>query len=108
MELPDFDCLRSLADENPDELEKLRQMFCEKIIADAPDRYKNRLKGLQFQIDMIKRRSKNPLHCCIEISRMMMDNCFSMQQAIEGIGDPAEVSYVNRPHYIDNVIYLND
>jgi len=108
MELPDFDHLRRLADKDPDELERLRQFYCAQLIASAPDRYRHRLKGLQFQIDMIKRKSKNPLHSCIQISRLMMDNCFNMQQAIKGPDSATDFACNNQPYYVNNIIYLRD
>ena len=108
MELPDFDYLKLLADNDPDGLERLRRLYCDRLINSAPDRYRNRLKGLQFQIDMIKRKSKNPLHSCVQISRMMMDNCYNMQQAIREMSDPPEYVVRDRPHYVDNIIYLCD
>lgn len=108
MELPDFDYLKRLADKDPDELERLRQFYCGHLIESAPDRYRNRLKGLQFQIDMIKRKSKNPLHSCIQISKMMMDNCFDMQQAMTRVDDPDDVVSSNKSLNVDNIIYLYD
>jgi len=107
MELPDFDYLKLLASDDPDELERLRRFYCEKLIESAPDRYRNRLKGLQFQVDMIKRKSKNPLHSCMQISKLMMDNYVDMQQAIKGV-DCANVVSSDRVHHENNIIYLND
>ena len=108
MELPDFDYLKMLANKDPDELERLRRDYCEQLINSAPDRYRSRLKGLQFQIDMIKRKSKNPLHSCMQISRLMMDNYVDMQLAIKNIDCRSDVAFLERPHYVDNVIYLCD
>ena len=106
MELPDFDYLKLLANENPDELERLRRLYCEQLIDSAPDRYRGRLQGLQFQIDMIKRRSKNPLHSCLQISKLMLDNYVDMQQAIQGVDSDAGSVFPERPRYSDNIIYL--
>ena len=108
MELPDFDYLKLLANENPDELERLRRLYCEQLIDSAPDRYRGRLQGLQFQIDMIKRRSKCPLHSCMQISKLMLDNYVDMQQAIKGVDSGAGSIFPERPHYSDNIIYLTD
>ena len=108
MELPDFDYLKLLANEDPDKLERLRRLYCEQLIDSAPDRYRGRLQGLQFQIDMIKRKSKNPLHSCMQISKLMLDNYVDMQQAIKGIDCDADVTLPKQPHYSDNIIYLCD
>ncbi|MDH5765992.1 MAG: DUF3135 domain-containing protein [Gammaproteobacteria bacterium] len=106
MELPDFDHLMSLADNNPDELENLRKFFCDELISNAPERYQKRLRGLQFQVDMIRRKSKNPLQSCILISRLMLDNCYNMQQAIRSLSHPDDYDYPEAICYKDNVIYL--
>lgn len=108
MELPDFDYLKLLANEDPDKLERLRRIYCEQLINSAPDRYRGRLQGLQFQIDMIKRKSKNPLHSCMQISKLMLDNYVDMQQAIKGIDCSADSVFPERPRYSDNIIYLTD
>lgn len=106
MELPDFDYLKLLADEDPDELERLRRFFCDQLISSAPERYQRRLRGLQFQVDMIRRRSKNPLQSCVEISRLMLDNCHDMQQAIRRLNCSDLPMLPESPRYTNNVIYL--
>ena len=108
MELPDFDYLKLLANEDPEALERLRRLYCEKLIGSAPLRYRDRLQGLQFQIDMIKRRSKNPLHSCIEISKMMMDNYFDMQQVIMSIDNSSNRILPEKPCYSNNIVNLFD
>ncbi len=38
---------------------------------------------MQFQIDMERRKSNNPLHCCIKISEVIMDSYQELQSAID-------------------------
>ena len=49
--LPDFDTLRFMAKNDPEELESLRIALCNKVIDEAPDHAKPRLHGLMFQIN---------------------------------------------------------
>jgi len=82
MDLPDFDYLVALAEENPEKLEALRHRYNRHLIDAAPESLKRRLEGLLFKINMEKRRSKNTTQCCIKISELMMDSFVDMQTAI--------------------------
>ena len=106
MELPNFDYLRSLADKNPQELENLRQRYSQQIIESAPEKFKKRLKGLLFQIDMERRRSKNALHACIILSKMMMDSYVNLEGAVVGFRDQKVDEVKSETEITDNVIYF--
>lgn len=79
---PDSDTLLELAKNDPEGLERIRQEACEDLISEAPRRLQRRLRGLQFQIDMERRRSKTPLDACIRISEMMHDSVWSLRTAL--------------------------
>lgn len=81
-EFPDSDRLLELAKNDPEGLERIRQEACEALIGEAPQRLQRRLRGLQFQIDMQRRRSKTPLDACIRISEMMHDSVWSLRTAL--------------------------
>lgn len=87
MELPSFEELRKLAEQNPEQLEALRQQMVEETINSAPQQYQRRLRGLQFQVDMERRRARNPMDSCIRISKMMHDHLFQMRETINGATD---------------------
>lgn len=84
-ELPDFDYLKSLAQDNPEELEALRRDLCQRLIDSAPARLRQRLNGLMFRINMETRRSKNAIHSCVTLSRMMMDSFADLHDALSNI-----------------------
>lgn len=84
MELPTFDELLRIAEESPEQLEVLRQELVEDAINNAPKSYERRLRGLQFQIDMERRRSKTPMAACIRISKMMHDHLYQLREVING------------------------
>src|SRR5688572_23385188 len=80
----DVDKLMELAKSNPAELERLRMQEVEKLINNAPEHLRNRLRGLQFQIDCKRKLHPNPLGACIAISRMMMDSLHALSMALHG------------------------
>lgn len=82
--LPSFERLREMAEKDPDALERLRQEHVKAAIEAAPEAYRQRLEGLQFQIDGQRRVSKNPMSSCINISKMMHDSLHKLRNYIEG------------------------
>jgi len=105
MEFPDFDYLRSLAENNPKALDELSERFSREVIDGADERNKRRLEGLYFQIQMEKRRSKNPMQACISISRMMMDSYSELQKSLLSLRDGEEVEAIlPNVEPVDNVI----
>lgn len=85
IQLPDIDQLIKMATDDPQGLEKIRTELCTRLIQNAPQQCQKRLHGLQFQIDMERRRSKNPIHSCIKLSRMMLDSYQDMRDVITNI-----------------------
>ena len=70
--LPAFDVLVAMARNDPDGLETLRRSLTEAVIdAASTEHTKNRLKGLQFRVDMERKRASTPLGATIRISEMM-------------------------------------
>ncbi len=69
-----FDELVVMAQSDPDSLEHYRQQQINNLIDNAPEYLKQRLRGLQFQIDAQRQLHHNPLGACIKISQMMHDS----------------------------------
>jgi len=78
----------------------------QKLIDDAPDHMKRRLRGLLFQIDMEKRRSKNSTQCCIKLSRLMMDSFVDLQSSITSLKTDKFSGKIVQNDVLDNVIYF--
>ncbi len=81
-ELPEFDLLMRLAQENPEELESLRDRLNQQLIESAPERMQHRLKGLLFQIDAKRRVANNPMQSCMGVYEMMQDSLFELHNAL--------------------------
>lgn len=83
--LPDFDTLREMAKNEPEELERLRVALCHRVIDDAPAHAKRRLEGLMFQINAKRDLAKTPLQACEDISSMMHESLQKMQAMLKDL-----------------------
>jgi len=77
-----FEDLAGLASKDPAKFEALRAKLCQDLIESAPENLQRRLNGLQFTIDMERKKSKTPLGACIKLSHMMHDSLKELQQAL--------------------------
>lgn len=81
-ELPSFEDMVKMAQNDPDALESLRQEMCEAVIQSAPETSQRKLRGLQFKIDMERRRAKTPMASCIRLSQMMHESFAQLREAL--------------------------
>ncbi|MDY6828951.1 MAG: DUF3135 domain-containing protein [Pseudomonadota bacterium] len=82
--LPAFDELKRLAEQDPQALEALRTRLVEEVIENADPESQPRLRGLQFQVDMERRRAKTPMASCIKVSELMQASLLRLQAALNG------------------------
>ena len=72
-----------LARNDPEQLERLRKRLTESVIATAGcDDRKRRLEGLQFRVDMERRRAATPLAATIKISEMMAQSLADLHRSL--------------------------
>ncbi len=83
----DFDMWSQLAKENPEEFERKRRIAVNAVISNFPASMQNRLRGLQWRIDVEIQRSKNPLDSCIRINRMMIDKVYGPGGLLDSLHD---------------------
>ncbi len=70
--LPAFEVLVDMARNDPQGLETLRRSLTDAVIAAASNETtRKRLQGIQFRVDMERRRASTPLGATIRISEMM-------------------------------------
>lgn len=88
----DFDAWAKLAKDNPDEFERQRQAAVRASIETAPAHHRQRLEGLQFQIDMERQRSGSALGACLKLNSMMWTGFFRLRKELNGLagGTPQE------------------
>lgn len=70
----DFDSWASLARNDPAGFELQRRNIIDAIIERALPRQRRRLRGLQFRIDMERRRARSPMAACVRIQSLMWDS----------------------------------
>ena len=75
----DFDEWMALYEADPEAFEQRREQLIRTTIESAPDQHQRRLNGLQFQIDMERRRADSPLQSCMRISSMMWERFDEMR-----------------------------
>lgn len=98
-ELPNFDTLMDLASRDPDGLEHLRICLIRDFIDRAPDNQRQRLKGLQFTIDMERRKAKNPVQSCMRMSQMMHERVTDLCDSLNDFSTLSDTPAprINRP-----------
>ena len=69
-----FDEWMQLAKEDPEAFEKQRLDTIQNVISKSTGSSKNRLEGLQWQIEQMRKTSKTPMATCLNISKMMWEN----------------------------------
>ena len=100
--LPEFEELAALAQNNPEALEALRKEHSDALIDSAPDKFKRRLRGLQFQIDMEIRKAPNPMASCIRISQMMHESFGELRTALNSL--PGNTTQLYQHEIQDKVV----
>lgn len=68
-----FDEWAALAQTDPAAFEARRSSLIEDFIQNSPNHLQRRLRGLQFRVDMERRRARTPMGACVRISGMMWD-----------------------------------
>lgn len=81
-DLPDFDTLLSLHEEDPQELDKIRADLTDAIFESASESSRRKLEGLQFRINMELRRARTPQARCVKLSSMMHDSFVQLHEAL--------------------------
>lgn len=88
--LLDFDSLVEMAQKSPEKFESLRIRMIKEVIDGARGTCKQRLEGLQFNIDMEVRRAKTPMAGCIKISQMMHESLAQLRALLDVSNAPTK------------------
>ncbi len=96
----DFDYWSALAEQDPDGFEQLRTQTIAKLIDSSSEHTRQRLRGLQWQIDCTRDLNNNPLGACVAVSRMMWETYERLNQTLAqisraGAAEPASASPLN-------------
>lgn len=75
-----FDDWHALAEHDPENFEATRRQCIDEFISRAPEAQQRRLRGLQWQIDQVRKLATNPMASCLAISNMMWDSLHRLNQ----------------------------
>ena len=78
-----------LAVQDPERFELERKEAIERVIAEAPESQQERLRRLQWRIDVERSRASNPLSACIRLNRMMLDSFYAENGFVNAINSSA-------------------
>lgn len=82
----DFSTWKTLYEADPQAFEQRRQQVIDEFIQAAPVEYQQRLNGLMFRVNAVRGRSSNPMHACLEISKLMWNSVADLKLFLEEIG----------------------
>lgn len=86
----DFESWRQLAQDDPEAFEARRRAEFERVIEQAPAHLQPRLRGLQWRLDMARRRHTHPLGACVDAFQEMWNMVYGPQgllSALRGLAD---------------------
>lgn len=91
-----FDEWAKLAQQDQAAFEEKRSSTLKQAIEDTAnsDSERRKLNGLQFKLDMLRRRHKSPLGSCIALSEMLLDNAYQLTHL-----DLDEIRRRAQPHH---------
>ena len=81
-----------LARDNPEEFERRRVALIEAVIAEAPPEHQQRLRGLQFRIDLERRKAKTPLGAAVRLQSMMWEGLLELREALRAFSGGEQTS----------------
>ena len=90
----DFDDWRQLAESSPELFEQRRRELLQAEIELAPAALQPRLRGLQWQIDVVRERCSSPAAASAKLFEMMWDKVYGSNGFLDALthsGDTVEV-----------------
>ena len=106
-----FDEMARLAKEDPDAFEIMREKMIQDAIDNSSPDIKQRMQGLQWQIDKVRSTSSNPMASCLKISQMMWDNVLGDDGLLENmrlLNEPQQIRKIDKPKESATIINLNN
>lgn len=86
--LPSHEDLARLARDDPPAYEVLRRQLIDDFIARAPAHLRRRLRGLQFQIDGVRRLSRSALGATVKIYQLMWNSFLTLNDHLQDLSRP--------------------
>ncbi|MDP1557906.1 MAG: DUF3135 domain-containing protein [Nitrosomonas sp.] len=104
----DFDQWAKMANQDPEQFERMRQQLINELMERAPVHLKQRMEGLQWQIDQIRKQANNPMTACLHISQQMWDKVYGERGLLKALQEPEMVlQSLSEECTANNVVPLN-
>ncbi len=103
----DFDHWASIAQQDPEQFEQMRQQLIDDLLDQTPDHLKQRMVALQWQIDHIREQADSPMDACLSISQKMMDSILGENGLLDTLNEPDKVLQSIKNNDTNNVISIN-
>jgi len=81
-QLPNFDSLKWLAENEPDELKELQRKLCNEAIEHCPEANKKQLISMQHHLEQQLSRCSNPYHRCYLAMSIMNEKFLALNTII--------------------------
>lgn len=88
----DFDEWSKLAATDPQAFERRRRHAVEQLIKDVPKERQPRMRGIQWHVDMIRRKYRDPRVCAQRVFNMMWDSVYGRKGLLDALRLDPEVS----------------
>ena len=83
----DFDAWAKLAKDDPAEFERRRENELRATIEAAPPEFRQRLEGLQFQLDLERQRCATPLASCVRMNTLVWAGFYRLRKELLALTD---------------------
>ncbi|MDH5552026.1 MAG: DUF3135 domain-containing protein [Nitrosomonas sp.] len=104
----DFDHWVKVAEQDPEKFEEMRAALINDLMEQSPEQFRQRLEGLQWQIDQVRNKSSNPMESCIAISNKMWDHFYGEKGLISALKDPEKILQSNTDNTPNKVVSIKN
>ncbi|SFE90436.1 DUF3135 domain-containing protein [Nitrosomonas sp. Nm166] len=87
----DFDVWSKLAHQDSEKFEVMRQQLINDLIEQAPPHLKQRMIGLQWQVDQIRRQASSPMAACLQVSQRMWHSVLGEKGLLNTLREPKTI-----------------
>lgn len=88
--VPCHEDLSRLARENPLAFERLRRQLIDSLIASAPERNRPRLRGIQFQVECLRRLSRSALGSTVRVYDLMWESFLELNRSCQQLAEQGD------------------
>ncbi len=103
----DFDMWSKMAQQDPEKFEVMRQQLINELIDKTPSHLKQRIVGLQWQIDHIRKQANNPMAACVKISQQMWNNVVGEKGLLNALKEPKTILHTSKNEPSGKILSLD-